>query len=435
MLALLVPSGTRAASTLPIAFKHYQAPAGFSFAHEAGETSIGVNPVTNNAMFLMSLDTARVHWNDAVNPPAATWTNVSYLPTRVVTLDPILYTDRVTRRTFVNQLIGEASILAYTDDDGGHWTITQPPFAAPSFDHETLGGGTYHAPLATGIGYTNTVYYCAQVGIIQCNRSDDGGLSWSAPIPLNIVEPCGGLHGHLVVNATGTVYLPNRACGDGNLVNNGTMRQGFFYSTDNGLTFKMKIVPGTQAGLSDPGIAFDKGGKMYFVTSSGGKPVVATSSDAGTTWSALTDVGASVGIQNTEFPMVVAGDAGRAAFAFYGTTTAGNDQAAAFTGVWHLYVSSTFDGGTTWTTVDTTPSDPVQRGCIWLQGGGNPCRNLLDFQGMTVDGQGRVLVGYADGCTSAKCIGLTGTPSDSRDSWGTIARQTTGKRLYAAYDP
>jgi len=74
---------------------------------------------------------------------------------------------------------------------------------------------------------------------------------------------------------------------------------------------------------------------------------------------------------------VIAGDDTRAAFAFLGTPTAGDDQSASFTGVWHLYVATTYDRGATWTTVDATPTDPVQRGCIWLGGGSNDCRNLL----------------------------------------------------------
>ena len=80
---------------------------------------------------------------------------------------------------------------------------------------------------------------------------------------------------------------------------------------------------------------------------------------------------------------------------------AGDTQSADFLGVWHLFVAFTYDGGRTWITANATPSDPVQRGCIWNQGGSNPCRNLLDFNDITTDAFGRVLVGYADGCTGA----------------------------------
>ena len=56
------------------------------------------------------------------------------------------------------------------------------------------------------------------------------------------------------------------------------------------------------------------------------------------------------------------------------------------------------------TTTDVTPKDPIQRGCIWMHGGADICRNLLDFFDMTVDKQGRVQVGYVDGCTDGACV-------------------------------
>jgi hypothetical protein len=153
-------------------------------------------------------------------------------------------------------------------------------------------------------------------------------------------------------------------------------------------------------------------------------------------WRPPVDVGAQLGIKNIQFPEVFAGDDNRAAFAFLGTTTAGDDQAADFTGVWHLYVAYTYDGGSTWTTVDATPTDPVQRGCIWLQGGSSKCRNLLDFNDITMDKQGRVLVAYADGCTGT-CVNATNYDyaNADRPDLGVIARQESGLGLLSAYDP
>ena len=90
------------------------------------------------------------------------------------------------------------------------------------------------------------------------------------------------------------------------------------------------------------------------------------------------------------------------------------------------------------TTAGATPSDPVQRGCIWNQGGDNPCRNLLDFNDITVDRTGRVLVGYADGCTGS-CVtdpaqnASTGPPS-AQDALATIARQVGGRGLFMVFD-
>jgi len=135
----------------------------------------------------------------------------------------------------------------------------------------------------------------------------------------------------------------------------------------------------------------------------------------------------------------VAGDANRAAVAFLGTTTGGNSQQTdVFKGVWQLYVASTFDGGKTWTTSNATGSDPVQRGSICT--GGTTCgkdRNLLDFIDATIDPAGRVLVGYADGCTAA-CVTTTApvaTTTGYRDALATISRQSSGLRMYAAADP
>jgi len=87
---------------------------------------------------------------------------------------------------------------------------------------------------------------------------------------------------------------------------------------------------------------------------------------------------------------------------------------------------------------DTTPTDPVQRGCISLQGtsnknaaDGNLCkqRNLLDFNDITVDKLGRVLVAYSDGCVGT-CV--TDVKSASKGAVDMVMRQTTGPFLYAA---
>jgi hypothetical protein len=72
----------------------------------------------------------------------------------------------------------------------------------------------------------------------------------------------------------------------------------------------------------------------------------------------------------------------------------------------------------------------VQRGCIWLGGGSNQCRNLLDFIGSEIDAQGRVHVAYADGCTDTCPSGGANTYS----ALATIARQTGGTGLLSAYD-
>jgi len=93
-----------------------------------------------------------------------------------------------------------------------------------------------------------------------------------------------------------------------------------------------------------------------------------------------------------------------------------------FTGVWYLYISTTFDGGKTWTTQNVTPGDPIQRGGIC---GSSTCRNLLDFMDIQIDKEGRILVAGEDGCIEACVQGS----ANSFTAKGFITRQSGGKRM------
>ncbi|MHB8605407.1 MAG: exo-alpha-sialidase [Thermoplasmatota archaeon] len=412
----------------PMTFINYPAPESLPGAHSARETSIGVDPKTNTAMFQELLNTARIHWDDSQIPPVAAWSDVTFAPNTAATLDPILYVDPSSGRTFVSQLLGPTSQVSISDDDGTTWVEAQPPVTAPSIDHQNIGGGPYISPLGGVMNQTpdkTQLYYCAQLAITQCAASYDGGLTWNAPVPIQAAT-CVGLVGHAHGAPDGTIFVPDQWC-------SGT--QSVIVSQTMGASWSIRHVPGVGSTNGDPSVAIDGGGKTYFSTASNGHAVVVTSTDDGLHWAAPVDVGAPFNIVNTEFTMATAGDAGRAAVAFYGSPTPGDDQSSSYTGIFELYIAYTIDGGATWTTVDATPGDPVQRGCIWMNGGSNPCRNLLDFETMTVDAEGRILVGYGDGCTSAQCKGPDGQPSDSRDSLGVIARETTGPRMYAAFDP
>jgi hypothetical protein len=396
------------------------APAPAGVAESAGEPGIGVNWATGMVMFQSFQNTYRV--NFAANP--VTWTLAKPLWS-LTNLDPVLFTDSQTGRTFAGGLSGTCSLMGYSDNDGALWVPVADACANPGWDHPTIGGGPWAAPLVSA-PYTHSVYYCSQTGLTPgpawCAVSPDGGLTFDPAVPAWTTQ-CGGLHGHVKIAPDGTAYVPNANCGG---------QQGVAVSTNNGLTWTVRKIPGsTTQSESDPSVAIGAGGKVYYCYQSGdGHPVAATSSDRGATWSAKVDIGTAFGIQNIQFPAAVAGDNDRAACAFLGTPTGGNDQAAGFAGAWHLYVAFTFDGGATWTTVDATPNDPVQRGCIWLGGGGNACRNLLDFMDAQIGSDGRVFVGFADGCTSAACI--AGTPGQFAEK-GTIARQNGGTTLFAAF--
>jgi hypothetical protein len=197
-------------------------------------------------------------------------------------------------------------------------------------------------------------------------------------------------------------------------------------------------VPDSTAGDTDPSIGIATDGTVYFGYEGGdGHARISVSHNNGQSWSTSVDVGAASNIQNMVFPEVVAGDPNRAAFAFHGTTTAGSYNDPNFPGVWYLYTATTFDGGKTWTTQNVTPNDPVQRGAVCTAGinctstNGTNTRNLLDFFDISVDKDGRIVIGYVDGCTGS-CV-QSGPNTGSAKA--VVARQTGGNRLFAQFDP
>jgi hypothetical protein len=421
-LALFAALAGSAHAATPPTFTSDAAPAGLGT--DAGEPSIGANWKSGKVFIQAGLQTLRVDY--ATTPP--TWKDVASPITSTSSLDPILYTEKTVGRTFVSQLSAGCSLMAFTDDDGASWF--QNPIGcglAAGADHQTVGGGPFAPGLLGPTGsYPRAVYYCAQAVVsAQCNLSRDGGVSFGPGVPIYNATQCGGLHGHIKVGPDGTAYVPNADCG-------GTA--GVAVSRDNGTSWTVSTVAGSSTqDESDPSVAIDDGRTVYLAfdddraKGAESHPMVSVMKPGGA-WSAPVDVGAAAGIRNTQFPAMVAGDAGRAAVAFLGTPTAGDDQADTFAGVWHLYVATTLDAGASWSLVDATPSDPVQRGCIWLGGGSNPCRNLLDFNDATIDSAGRILVGYADGCTGTCVTGGENTHS----ALATIARQTGGDDLIAA---
>ena len=430
-----------------------------------GEPSIGYDPKANAVVYGAGTKNKRITFNDRTRPATATVVDAS-APTSATSLDAITFTDQATSRTFVSQLAGACSLSSYSDDAGKTYTPIEGCGAGTLLDHQTLGGGPYTATPPAGArltGYRNAVYYCAQNGFSgTCARSDNGGITFGAGVPAYNTPANGGtdggacsaIHGHLRVGPDGTVYLPNKGCGGtptaGNLTNSEFFGGGpaLSVSEDNGTTWQVRQVPGGHnQDESDPSVAADTGGLVYFGWEDGINPSettfgktssarIAVTKDHGKTWSKPYDVSSSLGLHNVQFPEVIAAGPGRAAFSFIGTPGIGDDQHNGFVGAWHLYVATTTNAGKSWTTVDTTPTDPVQRGCISLQGtsnknvaDGNLCtqRNLLDFNDITVDRTGRVLVAYSDGCTGT-CV--ANVNSGSKGSVDLVMRQDTGPFLY-----
>jgi len=61
-------------------------------------------------------------------------------------------------------------------------------------------------------------------------------------------------------------------------------------------------------------------------------------------------------------------------------------------------------------------------------GGSN--RNLLDFNDLHIDLEGRVYIAFADGCTGTCASGNDTTPENSRDRLGSVYYLGNGPSLY-----
>ncbi len=451
------PTPPPTSNATPPTYDNFAPPS--NLGQRAGEPTIGLNWATGRAMFIASLQTLRVTFDDTVSPSTATWENKSAPNTSITSFDPILFTDSKTNRTFVSQLLpSKLSLMSFTDDDGENWTPSQGSGINSGVDHQTIGGGPYaknadgslkggavQVPGADGKIYPNAIYYASQdIGVAEIARSDNGGLTFGVAVPMYDITQCGGLHGHIKVAPDGTVYVPNKNCGG---------EQGAAVSEDNGLTWQIRTVPGSTSGRTDPSIGIGTDGTIYIGYANGdGTPRAAVSRDKGLTWEEDQNVGFYQGINNTVFSAVTAGDGDRAAFFFLGTTTPGSaatgtDQTSPYVdAVWNAYISTTYDRGKTWVTVNATPNDPVQRGVVCTNGTTCPSgtRNLLDFNDMEVDQNGRAVAGLADGCISAECVQGVDKNGDGQfntrfDNDGArralIIRQSSGLGLFSAFDP
>jgi hypothetical protein len=343
-------------------------------------------------------------------------------------------------------------------------------------------------------GGARVAWYCSQVVVEStCSVSRDGGITFPQSRPVYTFK------GDLFTDAAdrrlrGPARPPQHLAVDGTglpaelrLQQPGRPRDQPPLGRrlpDEGLSWTIRQIPDATSPNfdADPPVDVDGGDRAYVAYEDATSNVrVATTTDRGATWTPSQDLGAPYGIDNATMPTVIAGSAGRAAggllrhrgrgaarrrgqpenqlFAF---DPDGDDPQAG----WHLYVSMTYDGGATWTTTDVTPTDPVQRGCIWwgsAQGTGedtpvcaNNKRNLLDFIDIAVDEQGRVLVGWADGCVNrcvteghtrqsntafadrpAEDMALTRQEFDelySQEDIGVITRQSCGLGLIAEFD-
>lgn len=387
------------------------------------------------------------------------------------TSDPMLWVDTDTDRIFtLNMQAGTTCFhLAWSDDDGATWSdrIETPDpkgmdCGMPYVDHPKLVTAPSGPDALLGpVGYDNVVYTCVNKIIptpvtslvlgTWCKTSLDGGRTWAWET--NAIPPegeCAGINGHPAAFADGTVVVP--AGHFGGLEGGCKAPPRVAISSDNGQSWEMRRMPGDAWMQSiDPDITITPDGTAYMVYRDADQMTyLVRSTDRFETWEGPWRISPH-GQELNVFQAITSGDDGRISVAFLGTTTTQPvpddptappvDPSTAVGGTrWNLYVASSIDADA------ETPSfvvqqinpdqDPVQVGCIWLQGGAggpNLCRNLLDFIDMTRDNEGRFHVAITDGCDPRN--GCAADPDNanyqSRDRQIAVAVQDRGESLFA----
>jgi hypothetical protein len=177
------------------------------------------------------------------------------------------------------------------------------------------------------------------------------------------------------------------------------------------------------------------------------------STDSGESWEQESIRISPVEVISTTFPQTDAGDAGRIAITYLGSENSselnqtdidgnpwnGNPHYANGNVSYYLYITYSLNA------LDPSPifyttrvsADPVQIGAICLNSGdcrdiGGSNRNLLDFNDLHIDREGRVYVAFADGCTGECATKTNATPEDSRSRMGSMYFLNAGPSLFVA---
>jgi hypothetical protein len=419
-------------TALPLASKDALVLQAHQVGHDAAEPTIGVDPTgavfyaaaafdsvggTAKTTVLRSADGGQT-WQ-AVSPRVA---DTEQHPT---SLDPYIDVDP-TGRVFDIDLLLAGSELSFSDDQGANWTTTALTVAGAN-DHQTLAAGPPPVgnPLLRSLDprFPKLVYYCVnQVADSWCARSLDGGLAFTqTATPAFLGEDpaagglCGGLHGHLASDPDGRIFLPKDHCGF----------PWVAASQNGGDTWtRTQVSSNIGEAAVDPAVAADSAGNLYVVwwDDKHHLPYLSVSGDHDSTWSTPRMI-APPGVHEVNFPTITAGDAGRIAITFPGTTV---DNPQDPTRPWNSYVvvsSNALDPDPLFlSNIANDPDDPVHRGdCLGRCAG---MFDFLDIQASPTDGT--AWASAVDTCTGA-CVTDPNAPAGSARG---IAIQTLNLPLH-----
>lgn len=413
---------------------------------DAGEPSVGIT--SSGCIFFVAFSTVVRSCDHG-----KTWAPSTGPLQSPTSSDPYLWVDPVTDRVFDIQMVStQCTWISWSDDDGATWDANPYDCGTyPGNDHIKLATGPWtdqgYGPLGKMLDqYPQAVYFCHNVPGVYCYTSFDGGRTF--PVGAQYTGDtgsAGGLHGAIATAPDGTVYVEPRLA-----------TPTVAYSKDNGQTWTLAEM-GKDVGTPNPRknseVAVDTASNAYHVwIGNSSRVYLSRSTDSGVTWEQASIPVSPLRIVSSTFPHIAAGDPGRIAVAYLGSEDAallntsdiddepwtGNPHYAPPGVTYRMYVTfslNALDPVPTWHTVKLT-SDPVQAGSICISSGdcrdfGGSNRNLLDFNDLSIDRDGRLYLGYADGCTGDCAKKDDPQPEDSRSQRGIVAILQTGPSLYA----
>lgn len=322
----------------------------------------------------------------------ATWTPAVHPAAARHGADPWLYVDAATDRVYYLHLYVGCSWLTWSDDDGATWEVDpRAGCGAPGHDHQHLSGGDgrlYYAYNSLLPAPTPGADLPIDSEGVAVSTSTDGARTWSPRVLVMPRDAChSGLSGAVTVAADGTAYLPRMTCDGVEIA----------ASHDGGATWASVRVDaaGSAPSLSiDPAVVATGEGAHVLFPGRDGAVWSSRTQDAGASWSAPVRLSAPE-VNATAFVTGAALADGRiGVFSIATTSPAWDGRNPSFAPAptrWDVRFAWLGD------TDAKVTDDPVQLGCIWLEGTESPCRNLGDFVSATAD-EGALLFAFTDGC-------------------------------------
>lgn len=226
-------------------------------------------------------------------------------------------------------------------------------------------------------------------------RSVDGGLTYAPATGVAIPE----------ISISGNLLVDNARARRIYVIHTFGNEVRLAVSNDGGQTtpFRITTIAETEGDPASifPSLAQDHGGNMYaaWVEAGSYNAYYSYSTDRGETWSPKIQVNRG-NVNTAVMPWIDAGDPGRVAIAYYGTTVEGNPEVGSFRAPWDVYVNTIFDALNPNPAVNQTraTTHPIHWDSICLSGlacstsGGD--RTLLDFFQVRHDREGRIKVVY-----------------------------------------